>query len=234
MIDSLAERVWPPGMSFVYLGHRHLGPVDPSGRVVSEVDTYCSARHRGKAARGPGVPRSWSAFRGGSALRRTSFFRQPRGNWCQWLELAWELLFDTPMRLPNDTFGGYDFGQFAITREAALRRPKSFWASGWRALSSRSNYELLLGTRFVSHRVDFAVLPSNAPPKHHDAYHRGLGSVFEHFWHVLFFPGAKSWVWPTRFRDPTVPLSFKFEIYERNPSMAREYRWDQLRPSEPL
>jgi len=227
VLASAARGLWPSNMTFLYLGHRHNGPVDPSGRVSSELTSYCEPRHAISASEP--IPRRWSAYRGGSSLRRYTWHRQPAGNWCQWIELAWELMFGRPLRLPRDDYGGYDFGQFVATRQAARRRPKSFWASAWRALNRRSNYQLLLGTRYVSHKVEFYTSPKS--PENFFTFHRGLGSVFEHLWHVLFFPDAKSWLWPTRLRDPTVPLTFKFDLHERNSGIIRHYRWEQ---SEPL
>merc|ERR1712150_203739 len=131
------------GVSFLNLGQRHNGPVDMAGRVNSEVQSYCAKRHNqhGRTTTGD-IQASWSVFRGASTLMRISN-RTPSGAYCQWLELAWELLFGTPLRLPEDDYGGYDYGQFVVTREAVQRRPQAFWARAWRALCSQNNYLLL-------------------------------------------------------------------------------------------
>ena len=72
------------------------------------------------------------------------------------LERSWELLFERPISLPEDDYEDYDFGQFAVTREAMQRRPVGFWQRAWRALCSRGNYQHLPGTRYLSPIVDFA------------------------------------------------------------------------------
>merc|ERR1712226_736090 len=97
----------------------------------------------------------------------------------------------------------------AISRETILQRPKRFWERAWSSMNRRSNYELLLGTKFVSARVDFS---GSVGGVDWTGYHKPMDCVFEHLWHVLFNPHAKSWLWPTRLRDPSLPMSFKFDV----------------------
>ncbi|OLP97875.1 hypothetical protein AK812_SmicGene19723 [Symbiodinium microadriaticum] len=143
--------------------------------------------------------------------------RDPTGPYCQWVELAWELLFD---------YGGYDFAQYIASRKAARSRPKSFWQNAWRSLCSASNYQLLLGTKFISWRE----LTSSEGARGDDSFHKGLTTAFEHLYHVIFNPGAKTWLWPTRLRDPSLPLGLKFAM-GGNPTLLRHYRWT---PHQPL
>ena len=152
VLGSVASGTWPASVPFLNLGHRHNGPVDASGRVGSEPLTYCRNAPPSTAAR---WRRARSPFSGGWALQRV-FPRTPAGFWCQNLERNWELLFERPISLPEDDYGDYDFGQFAVTREAMQRRPVGFWQRAWRALCSRGNYQHLPGTRYLSPMVDFA------------------------------------------------------------------------------
>eukprot|EP00931_Biecheleriopsis_adriatica_P088143 TRINITY_DN62520_c0_g1_i1.p1 TRINITY_DN62520_c0_g1~~TRINITY_DN62520_c0_g1_i1.p1 ORF type:complete len:688 (+),score=119.25 TRINITY_DN62520_c0_g1_i1:73-2136(+) len=221
VLRSVALQQYPPNVHFLPMGHRHTGPVDDSGRVGTEVRSYCAERKGTSDGR-------WSSFRGGSHLKRISK-RAPTGAYCQWLELAWELLFEKPMRLPQDDFGGYDFGQSVVTREAVQQRPKAFWQRAWRALCSRSNFQLLPGTSFVSTAVEFVGTVGAFFPTDWSGYHKAMECVFEHMWTVLFNPKAKSWLWPTRLRDPSLPLAFKFNVMH-NPSVLRQYRWTPHKP----
>ncbi|CAE6966432.1 unnamed protein product [Symbiodinium sp. CCMP2456] len=147
--------------------------------------------------------------------------RDPTGPYCQWVELAWELLFDRPPQLPEDDlwahydYGGYDFAQYIASRKAAQSRPKAFWQNAWRALCSASNYQLLLGTKFISWRE----LSSSEEARGADSFHKGLTTAFEHLYHVIFNPGAKTWLWPTRLRDPSLPLGLKFAM-AGNPTLS--------------
>lgn len=222
VFKSAALMQWPPETSFLMLGHRHNNPEDASGRMDSEVRSYCEVRQdldesvASRSWRG-----HWSPFRGGSHLVRSTS-RTPSGAYCQWLELAWELLFGRPFRLPEDDYGGYDFGQLAVAREAARSRPREFWQRAWRAMCTRSNYELLPGTHFVSFRVD---LSGEHGKNAWSGFHKPMECIFEHLWHVIFNPEAKSWLWPTRLRDPTLPLSFKFRISEHNFKLLQGYQW---------
>ena len=70
-------------------------------------------------------------------------------------ELAWELLFQKQVRLPEDDFGNYDYNQFVVARAAVVRRSFAFFEHAWKAFTRRQNYELLPGTRFLSKRVEF-------------------------------------------------------------------------------
>jgi len=120
VLDAVSLRQWPPEVSHLHLGDRHHGPVDASGRVGSEVFRYCTERR-------DRVGGSCSTFRGCYQLKRNSVVN--RGpDCCKWIEHVWEMLFGTPMQLPGDDFGSYDFDQFAVSREAVQRRPQSFWA----------------------------------------------------------------------------------------------------------
>ncbi|CAE8610086.1 unnamed protein product, partial [Polarella glacialis] len=221
VLNMIARRQWPSQVPFVHLGHRHQGPLSPSGRVASELTSYCQTR--------PGSEgKDSSVFRGGSNLMRHDGIRMPSGAYCQWVELAWELLFERPLRLPEDDYGGYDYAQFVVSRESVRSRPQAFWERAWRALCSESNYQLLLGTRFKSWKVDLSLLKDHNTFK---GFHKALELVFEHLWHIIFNPKATTWLWPTRLRDPTLPLSLKFDIDEHNPAMLRRY---SFLPSDPL
>ncbi|CAE7366908.1 unnamed protein product [Symbiodinium microadriaticum] len=123
-------------------------------------------------------------------------------------------------------YGGYDFAQYIASRKAARSRPKSFWQNAWRSLCSASNYQLLLGTKFISWRE----LTSSEGARGDDSFHKGLTTAFEHLYHVIFNPGAKTWLWPTRLRDPSLPLGLKFAM-GGNPTLLRHYRWT---PHQPL
>ncbi|CAE7446656.1 unnamed protein product [Symbiodinium natans] len=227
VLNSLALRLWPRELPFVHLGRRHNGPTDASGRVASELRTYCRMR----AAREGSKRRMKkpSIFRGDSVLERCSA-RTPSGWYCQWVELAWELLFDSPPQLPQDDYGGYDYGQFVASRQAAQSRPKAFWQKGWRALCSGSNYRLLPGTSFVSWKDLTASDASEGARFTWHGFHKGLEMAFEHLWHVIFNPRASSWLWPSRLRDPSLPLGLKFAM-PGNPALLRFYRWT---PHDPL
>lgn len=231
VLRSLSLRQWPPETSFLHLGHRHNGPEDEFGRVGSEVRTYCSVRP-GAAGRSSQGATGKGVFAGVTRLERTST-REPSGNFCLWYEFIWWLVFQRPFELEIDDFGGYDYAQIAFTREAALRRPQAWWARVWRALCTRSNYQLLLGTSFVSW-VDLSV--NNHWNKSERAnsrewakrFHKGLELTFENLWHAFFFPEAESLLWQTRFRNPDVPLSFKFSVLNsNNPKMLQYYRWNR-------
>eukprot|EP00928_Gymnodinium_smaydae_P087845 TRINITY_DN72037_c0_g1_i1.p1 TRINITY_DN72037_c0_g1~~TRINITY_DN72037_c0_g1_i1.p1 ORF type:complete len:614 (+),score=31.26 TRINITY_DN72037_c0_g1_i1:30-1871(+) len=230
VFSTLSLRQWPAKMPYLSLGHRHNGPVHSSGRVASEVLSYCRPKIK-RSAKLDLSREPWSVYSGAQHLVRVPG-RYPGGFYCQWLELAWELLFDKPISLPEDDYGGYDFGQTAVTREAILRRPKHFWEQAWRALCTRSNYELLPGVKFVSYRVELnhnQVLLDSAS-KSWTGYHKAMECVFEHLWHVIFNPEKKTWLLPTRLRDPSVPLSFKFGLAALNPSMLKQYRWSAHDP----
>ena len=112
-------------------------------------------------------------------------------------------------------YGGYDFAQYIASRKAARSRPKSFWQNAWRSLCSASNYQLLLGTKFISWRE----LTSSEGARGDDSFHKGLTTAFEHLYHVIFNPGAKTWLWPTRLRDPSLPLGLKFAM-GGNPTLS--------------
>lgn len=213
VMRSLAYRMWPQDLSFLYLGHRHNGPVDEDGRVGSELFLRCR-RHPQKKKRP-----SASFFLGGRTLDYLPHATAASSgvNWCTCLEHGWELLFGRPLQPDEDDFGGYDYSQFAVHRSAVLRRPRAFWESAWQALSRRANYELLPGTRHVSWKVDG--IPSMS-------WNKCMSMVLEHIWHVLFHPRARSWLWPTRLRDPSVPLSFKENLLHSNqPRLLRHYSW---------
>lgn len=137
VLNSLALRLYPD-VGFLHLGRRFNGPVDTSGRVGSEIQSYCRMRPpRDDSPRA----RKRSVFRGDSFLERHTT-RAPSGPYCQWVEHAWELLFDRPPQLPEDDYGGYDFAQYIASRKAAQSRPKAFWQNAWRSLCSKSNYQL--------------------------------------------------------------------------------------------
>merc|ERR1711871_1343011 len=126
-------------------------------------------------------------------------------NYCNWVPHIWELLFEQPF-IPNiDDWGGYSFMQIAVSRDAMLRRPRSFWERAWQALARQQNYQLLPGTRFISWRTDGLA---------NFSWHKGVEIAMEHLPHVLFFPHAKSRLWPTRLHDATVPLSFKVSMID--------------------
>lgn len=221
VLNSLALRLYPD-VGFLHLGRRFNGPVDTSGRVGSEIQSYCRMRPpRDDSPRA----RKRSVFRGDSFLERHTT-RAPSGPYCQWVEHAWELLFDRPPQLPEDDYGGYDFAQYIASRKAAQSRPKAFWQNAWRSLCSKSNYQLLLGTKFISWRE----LASSEGARGVYSFHKGLTTAFEHLYHVIFNPGAKTWLWPTRLRDPSLPLGLKFAM-GGNPALLQHYRWT---PHQPL
>lgn len=222
VLDIISFRRWPSDVHYLSMGHRHLFPISASGRVKGEPSFYCANR--------AGLPEGynlssgrWSAFKGGSHLVRISN-RRPWGAYCQWLELAWELLFERPMRFPDDDYGSYDFGQTIVSRHAVRQRPKSFWQRAWRAMCSRSNYQLIPGLRYVSEAVEFVGTPGRKFLDDWSGYHKAMECVFEHLWVVIFNPHAKSWLWPTRLRDPTLPLVFKSVVFQ-NPAQLQGYQW---------
>lgn len=223
LLNSLALRLFPD-VGFLHLGRRFNGPVDASGRVGSEIQSYCRMRapSKGSAARR-------SVFRGDSFLERYTM-RTPSGRYCQWVEVAWELLFDRPPKLPEDDYGGYDFAQYIASRRAAESRPKAFWQNAWRSLCSASNYQLLLGTKFISWKE----ITSTEGKRRLYKFHKGLTTAFEHLYHVIFNPRAKTWRWPTRPRNPSLPLGLKLTkggLGVGNLGQLREYRWA---PHQPL
>ncbi|CAE7432898.1 unnamed protein product [Symbiodinium sp. KB8] len=195
VLNSLALRLYPD-VGFLHLGRRFNG----IPRFAQESALFFEENLGGKD----------------SFLERYTT-RDPTGPYCQWVELAWELLFD---------YGGYDFAQYIASRKAARSRPKSFWQNAWRSLCSASNYQLLLGTKFISWRE----LTSSEGARGDDSFHKGLTTAFEHLYHVIFNPGAKTWLWPTRLRDPSLPLGLKFAM-GGNPTLLRHYRWT---PHQPL
>lgn len=223
LLNSLALRLFPD-VGFLHLGRRFNGPVDASGRVGSEIQSYCRMRapSKGSAARR-------SVFRGDSFLERYTM-RTPSGRYCQWVEVAWELLFDRPPKLPEDDYGGYDFAQYIASRRAAESRPKAFWQNAWRSLCSASNYQLLLGTKFISWKE----ITSTEGKRRLYKFHKGLTTAFEHLYHVIFNPRAKTWRWPTRPRNPSLPLGLKLTkggLGVGNLGQLREYRWAPDRKS---
>ncbi|CAE7228129.1 unnamed protein product [Symbiodinium sp. CCMP2456] len=222
LLNSLALRLFPD-VGFLHLGRRFNGPVDASGRVGSEIQSYCRMRvpSKGSAAR--------SVFRGDSFLERYTM-RTPSGRYCQWVEVAWELLFDRPPQLPEDDYGGYDFAQYIASRRAAESRPKAFWQNAWRSLCSASNYQLLLGTKFISWKE----ITDTEGKRRLFGFHKGLTTAFEHLYHVIFNPEAKTWRWPTRPRNPSLPLGLKLTkggLGVGNLRQLRAYRWA---PHQPL
>jgi len=224
LLNSLALRLFPD-VGFLHLGRRFNGPVDASGRVGSEIQSYC--RMRAPSSKGSAGRRS--VFRGDSFLERYTT-RTPSGRYCQWVEVAWELLFDRPPQLPEDDYGGYDFAQYVASRSAAESRPKAFWQNAWRSLCSASNYQLLLGTKFISWKE----ITDSEGKRRLFGFHKGLTTAFEHLYHVIFNPGAKTWRWPTRPRNPSLPLGLKLTkggLGVGNLRQLRAYRWA---PHEPL
>ncbi|CAE7489457.1 unnamed protein product [Symbiodinium pilosum] len=216
VLNSLSLRLFPE-VRFLHLGRRHNGPVDPSGRVASELRSYCRMRER-KARPSPSGP---SVFRGDSVLERSST-RSPTGRYCHWVELAWELLFGRLPQLPQDDYGGYDFAQFIASRAAAQSRPKAFWQNAWRALCSAANYQLLPGTTFISWKE----ITDTEGQRRLYGFHKGLTTAFEHLYHVIFNPQppTQTWLWPTRLRDPSLAFGLKFPM-GGNPALLRYYRW---------
>eukprot|EP00439_Symbiodinium_sp_Y106_P067252 s735_g11.t1 len=226
VLNSFALRLWPRELPFLHLGRRHSGPIDATGRVRSEIRSYCRMRAPREGVQRKTAP---SIFRGDSVLERYTV-RTPSGWYCQWVELAWELLFHHPPQLPEDDYGGYDYGQFVASREAAKARPKAFWQNGWRALCSSSNYRLLLGTKFLSWKDLTAMERTKEEKFTWFGFHKGLEMAFEHLWHVVFHPEAATWLWPSRLRDPSLPLGLKFAM-NGDPTLLRFYRWT---PHDPL
>eukprot|EP00930_Biecheleria_cincta_P001585 TRINITY_DN102720_c0_g1_i1.p1 TRINITY_DN102720_c0_g1~~TRINITY_DN102720_c0_g1_i1.p1 ORF type:complete len:679 (-),score=86.89 TRINITY_DN102720_c0_g1_i1:34-2070(-) len=157
VIAPLANGAWPHGqVDFLYLGWRHEGPVQEDGRVASHLRYHCEVipGHGGKLG------------------------TCDRGYNPRLLENMWRIIFGRELQPEaGDDLGGYDFSQLLVSRQAVLQRPANYWRYLVRALSARSSFELLPGTRFVSRKVDLSpTMPWN----------KGLSVWLEHMWHLLF------------------------------------------------
>lgn len=206
LVSSLMTGSWPLGeFDFMYLGWRHEGPVGAGGRVFGEAKYRCplSAQSRRLA---------WPCFGGGShPLARNE--RATEYNPVL-LDTLWRVLYGLPFDPVADEFGGYDFGQLLVTRQAVLRRSPSYWRYVAGAVAAKHTFRLLPGTKFISKRVDL-------DPR--SSFNKGLSVWMEHQWHLLldprFFPerpgagsdagGPRNLCAYTRLADRGLPLGLR-------------------------
>mmetsp|Transcript_63248 Transcript_63248/g.206384 ORF Transcript_63248/g.206384 Transcript_63248/m.206384 type:complete len:650 (+) Transcript_63248:178-2127(+) len=205
ILGSLASGAWPhDDVDFLYLGWRHEGPNQDGGRrVATTLRWHCSTN-------GPRLKHCFN--HPPQPLARGVRF----GDFNPVLfENVWRWTFGCDFDARTDDFGGFDFSQLLVSKRAAQARSAGFWRHLARAITDRSSFQLLPGTRFISRRVDLS-------PQY--KFNKGVSIWFEHLWHLvfdpLFFPekpdagslepgGQRDLRAFTRMGDPRLPLGFR-------------------------
>lgn len=193
VLGALANGAWPHNdVKFLHLGWRHEGPLhDRDRRVSSHLHYHCKVQAPGGAKLGPCDPAYNPHL----------------------LENLWRMAFGRQIDPGSgDDMGAYDFSQILVSRSAVMLRPPAYWRYLSQAVSAKSSYELLPGTRFISRKVDLTT---------NHKHNKGVCIWFEHLWHLLFdsrfFPDqredpatkAKDYRSFTHLGDPSLPLGIR-------------------------